>query len=32
VLKNDDRDAAQQAASLLIGHGWDSVSGDDEHA
>jgi hypothetical protein len=24
LLKNDDRHAAEQAASLLIGHGWDS--------
>jgi integrase len=23
VLRNDDRDAAEQAASFLIGYGWD---------
>jgi hypothetical protein len=27
VLKNDDRDAAEQAASFLIGAGWDPESG-----
>jgi hypothetical protein len=26
VLKNDDRDATEQAASFLIGSGWDSES------
>jgi integrase len=30
VLKNDDRDAAEQAASFLIGHGWDSESDDEQ--
>jgi integrase len=29
VLKNDDRDAAEQAASFLIGDGWDSESDDE---
>jgi len=28
VLKNDDRDAAEQAASFLIGAGWDPDSDD----
>jgi hypothetical protein len=28
VLKNDDRDAAEQAASFLIGAGWDPESDD----
>lgn len=27
VLKNDDRAAAEQAASFLIGAGWDPESG-----
>jgi hypothetical protein len=26
VLKNDDRDAAEQAASFLLGAGWDPES------
>jgi hypothetical protein len=26
VLKNDDRDAAEQAASFLLGAGWDAES------
>jgi membrane-bound lytic murein transglycosylase B len=30
VLKNDDRDAAEQAASFLIRHGWDSESDDEQ--
>ncbi|MCW2655793.1 MAG: integrase [Mycobacterium sp.] len=30
VLKNDDRDAADQAASFLIGLGWDSESDDEK--
>jgi hypothetical protein len=25
VVKNDDRDAAEQAAAFLIGDGWDSA-------
>jgi hypothetical protein len=29
VLKNDDRDAAKQAASFLVGDGWDSESDDE---
>ena len=29
VLKNDDRDAAEQAASFLISDGWDSESDDE---
>jgi hypothetical protein len=29
VIRNDDRDAAEQAAVLLIGDGWD-LSGKDE--
>jgi hypothetical protein len=28
VLKNDDRDAAEQPASFLIGAGWDPESDD----
>ena len=28
VLKNDDRDAAEQAASFRIGAGWDPESDD----
>jgi hypothetical protein len=28
VLENDDWDAAEQAASFLIGDGWDPKSGD----
>ncbi len=28
VLRNDDRDAAEQAASFLIGAGWDPESVD----
>ena len=31
VLKNDDREAAEQAASFLIGDGWEAES-DDEQA
>jgi hypothetical protein len=30
VLKKDDHDAAEQAASFLIGHGWDSESDDEQ--
>jgi hypothetical protein len=30
VLKNGDPDAAEQAASFLIGHGWDSESDDEQ--
>jgi integrase len=30
VLKNDDRDAAEQAASFLIGDGWESESDDEQ--
>jgi hypothetical protein len=30
VLNNDDRDAAEQAALFLIGHGWDSESDDEQ--
>jgi hypothetical protein len=30
VLKNDDRDAAEQAASFLIGDGWDSETDDEQ--
>jgi hypothetical protein len=29
VLKNNDRDAAEQAASFLIGDGWESESDDE---
>ena len=33
VLKNDDRDAAEQTASFLIAPGWDleDLEADDEH-
>jgi hypothetical protein len=33
VLKNDDRDAAEQTASFLIGPGWDleDLEADGEH-
>ena len=31
VLKNDDREAAEQAASFLLGDGWEAES-DDEQA
>jgi integrase len=30
VLKNDDREAAEQAASFLIGNGWDLESNDEQ--
>jgi integrase len=30
VLKNDDRAAAEQAASYLIGAGWDTQEADEE--
>jgi hypothetical protein len=29
VLKNDDRDAAEQAASFLIGDGWETAPDDE---
>jgi hypothetical protein len=30
VLENDDRDAAEQAASFLLGAGWESESDDEQ--
>jgi hypothetical protein len=30
VLKNDDRDAAEQAASFLIGDGWEAEPDDEQ--